>query len=85
MTIQTLMRDTTKALEQFLAVLCLDPSEVAPSLSESGTDLFLDLVVTTSARDEDTLRAAGADVAFATLARVIGDQSGLATVSIQIA
>ena len=85
MTIQTLLRDTTKALEQFLGVLCLDPSAVAPSLSESGTDLFLDLVVTTSARDEETLRAAGADVAFATLAQVIGDQSGLATVSIQIA
>jgi Trk K+ transport system NAD-binding subunit len=47
--------------------------------------VFLDLVVTTSARDEATLRNAGADNAFAVLARVMGDQSGLATVSIQIA
>ena len=83
--LERLLQDATHALEQMLRLLCLDDSKVAPSLSQSGTEVLLDLVVTASARDETRLRNAGADNAFAVLARLLGDQSGLATVSIQIA
>ena len=83
--LERLMHDATAALEQFLDLLCLDDSHVSPSFSQANNIVFLDLVITTSARDELVLRNAGADNAFAVLARVMGDQSGLATVSIQIA
>jgi hypothetical protein len=85
--IESLMHDAATALEQFLELLCLDKNEVqiAPSLSQSDEEVFLDLVVTTSARDGATLRNGGADNAFAALARIMGDQRGLATISIQIA
>jgi hypothetical protein len=85
--LERLMHDTTTALEQFFRVLCIDRDSisVAPSLSQAGTDVLLDVVVTTSPRDEETLRNAGADNALATLAGVIGSQSGLAIVSIEIA
>lgn len=83
--LERLMQDATRAVEQFVELLCIDESKVAPSLSQSGSEVLLDLVVTTSARDEATLRNGGADNAFAVLARLIGGRSGLATVSIQIA
>jgi hypothetical protein len=85
--LEHLMRDATTALEQFFRLLCVDRDNisVAPSLSQAGTDVLLDLVVTTSPRDEETLRNAGADNALAALAQVIGAQSGLAIVSIEIA
>lgn len=82
--IERLLQEVVAALDHLMDLLCLDPTHVSGSLSESGGLRSVDIVVAASDRDEQALRAQGADVALATLATLIGSQSGLAAVSIQI-
>jgi hypothetical protein len=80
--LELLMEQAVDAFEALLALLCLDATDVHPQLIPANPSL--DLIVTASPRDRATLRGQGADNALQTLAALIGTQSGLATVSIQI-
>ena len=80
--LEQLMEQAVAAFEALLQLLCVDDVDVHPQLIPANPSL--DLIVSASPRDKATLRGQGADNALQTLADLIGTQSGLATVSIQL-
>ncbi len=80
--LENLMEQASNAFEVLLAEICVDPVDVTGQVI--ADDARIDLLATTSARDRDALRDAGAVTGLRVLARLIGAKSGIAAMSIQI-
>jgi hypothetical protein len=78
--IHTLMLEAVHCFEKMLSLLCKQEFHVAPYLSQDS----IAIVATVAQEDRTNLRKRGDVVALENLASSMGQQSGIATVSIQV-
>jgi hypothetical protein len=81
--IESLTTNVVAAFDNMLELICSGTFQVSPVIDHNGTSVAIGLVGRVTAADEAFIQARGGEAALQNLAKIIGDHSGLATISFQ--